>query len=209
MRAIGEIKQVQVQRSKLKIGQKPSRRYDPTPITLVARLLLTPQGVIGLIQDNEHIVDVHHAHHPETRHSDGLNGISIGFTSHYAAMRQQFGTHLFDGCAGENILVETRQEQEEEQVAHGIVIQSSSTGQLIYLKDIMVAAPCVEFSHFALGDDPAYTTPESLKAALQFLDNGRRGFYATLAAPAEATIQAGDMVFVLEPGEKSDIEEER
>ena len=37
---------------------------------------------------------------------------------------------------------------------------------------------------------------QQIKEALQFLDNGRRGFYATLAAQQqEAVVQVGDRVF--------------
>ena len=197
MQEIGRIKQVQIQRSSLKIGQKPHRYYNPSPLLIVNSLLLSTRGAIGETADGEEIIDVHHADHPASRNRE-INGISIGFTSHYQSMRTHFGPHLLDGCAGENILVETKDEQEFARLEHGIAIQSAKTGQIIDLPDIIVAAPCVEFSQFA-ACDIVPLTGERLKEALQFLDQGKRGFYMTLAPQQElATIQAGDMVFALE-----------
>ena len=97
MREIGLIKHVQLQRSSLKQGQRPHRYYDPAPLLLVERLRLAPGGVSGLSADGLPIIDVHHANHPETKNSLGMNGISIGFTSHYRAMRDQYGAHLSAG----------------------------------------------------------------------------------------------------------------
>src|SRR2546426_4214324 len=45
--------------------------------------------------------------HPNTKNEDGAHGVSIGFTTHYALMRERFGDRLTPGCAGENVLVET------------------------------------------------------------------------------------------------------
>src|SRR5574337_1547489 len=43
LRPLGKIVRLQIQRSPLKIGEKPSRVYDPSPILAVAGLTLTPQ----------------------------------------------------------------------------------------------------------------------------------------------------------------------
>jgi len=197
MHEIGRIKQVQIQCSSLKIGQKPYRYYDPSPLLVVNSLLLSTRGVIGLTAEGEEIIDVHHADHPSSRNRK-INAISIGFTSHYQSIRAHFGPHLPDGCAGENILVETEDEQELACLEHGIAIQSANTGLVIRLIDIIAAAPCVEFSQFA-SCDIMPLVGERLKEALQFLDNGKRGFYMTLAPAQEpVAIQAGDMVFALE-----------
>lgn len=198
MREIGRIKQVQIQRSPLKIGQKPHRYYDPSPLLIVNSLLLSPRGVIGVTAEGEEIIDVHHVEHPASR-NHSVNAISVGFTSHYQSMRTYFGPHLLDGCAGENILVETEDEQEPKHLEQGIAIQSANTGLVVRLTDIMVAAPCVEFSQFA-SCDIMPLVGERLKEALQFLDNGKRGFYMTLAPEQEpVAIQAGDIVFSFEP----------
>jgi hypothetical protein len=53
----------------------------------------------------------------------------------------------------------------------------------------------VEFSHFALNHSD--TSAENIKEALQFLDGGIRGFYAT--SDDEITmIRAGDSIFKLD-----------
>jgi len=195
MREIGQIKHVQLQRSSLKQGQRPQRYYDPAPLLLVERLLLAPDGVSAVSANGEPIIDVHHAGHSETKSRLGMNGISIGFTSHYRAMRDRYGAHLTDGCAGENILIESDQVWSLDQLGAQLVIQRAD-GQMVVLAGLMVAAPCVEFSHFAhLSADPL--TADQLRATLQFLDGGMRGFYARLAdAQTDAEICAGDRVFV-------------
>lgn len=195
MREIGVIKHVQVQRSSLKQGQRPQRYYDPAPLLLVDRLRLDAGGVSAIGADGAPIIDVHHASHPETKQRLGINGISIGFTSHYRAMRDRYGAHLPDGCAGESILVESDRIWSIDDLGAALVIQSAA-GQLVRLDGLVVAAPCVEFSRFAhLSDEPL--TSDQLRTTLQFLDGGMRGFYARLAdEQPSADIRAGDRVFV-------------
>jgi MOSC domain-containing protein len=194
MHAIGLIKQVQVQRSSLKAGERPYRYYDPAQLLLVDGLLLSPRGVIGLTHDGEQIVDVHNADHPMSKNQKGVNGISIGFTSHYRAMRERFGPHLTDGCAGENILIETDDTFALGDLGERLAIQTGA-GALVFLTSLLVAAPCVEFSRFAAGQGERLPA-EALKATLQFLDDGRRGFYASLAS--EAIVRAGDRLLVID-----------
>ena len=195
MREIGLIKHVQLQRSSLKQGQRPQRYYDPAPLLVVERLLLAPGGVSAVSADGEPIIDVHHAAHLESKNSLGANGISIGFTSHYRAMRDRYGAHLTDGCAGENILVESDHVWSIDQLGAALVIQRAD-GQMVALADLMTATPCVEFSRFAhLSAEPL--TSDQLRTTLQFLDGGMRGFYARLANGQDDTeIRAGDRVFV-------------
>jgi hypothetical protein len=197
MREIGHIKRVQIQRSSLKQGQRPHRYYDPTPLLVVERLLLTPGGVIGVTASGEQLIDVHHAQHPETKNHGLVNGISIGFTSHYRHMRDQFGDHLAAGCAGENILIETDRHYTLGELGESLVIQGAD-GQLIALCDLMVAAPCVEFSRFA-NINPEPLTSEQLRDTLQFLDGGTRGFYARLSegqTDVDVAVRPGDRVFI-------------
>ena len=194
MREIGTIKQLQIQRSSLKQGQRPRRYYDPAPLLVVARLRLAPGGAIGVGAAGEQWIDVHHAGHPESKNHQGVNGISIGFTSHYRALRDRFGAHLADGCAGENILVETDDRWTAEQLGDALVIECAD-GRMIVLESVIVAAPCVEFSHFAhLSADPL--TSDELRSTLQYLDGGMRGFYARLAdRQPDTEIRAGDRLF--------------
>ncbi|MEO7018558.1 MAG: hypothetical protein ABI234_00210 [Ktedonobacteraceae bacterium] len=194
MRQIGQIKQVQIQRTALKQGQKPQRYYDPAPILVVEKLLLTPRGVLGVTVAGEQLVDVHNADHPASRYAS-VNGISLGFTSHYQAMREKFGAHLTDGCAGENILVEIAEAFQLEALGERIAIQSQESSQWVYLERLRVAAPCVEFSYFAL-NELLPVPAEILRETLMFLDQGQRGFYATFMSEEPLTLQAGDTVFV-------------
>lgn len=195
MREIGLIKLVQIQRSSLKQGQRPQRYYDPTPLLVVERLLLAPPGVSVVSTDGESIIDVHHAGHPETKNSLGANGISFGFTSHYRAMRDRYGAHLPDGCAGENILVESDHVWSLDELGASLMIERADR-QLVALDGLITAAPCVEFSRFAhLSAEPL--TSDQLRTTLQFLDGGMRGFYARLAnGQPDAEIRADDRVFV-------------
>ena len=196
MQCIGSIKQVQVQRSSLKVGERSQRYYDPSPLLVVNRLLLTRSGAIGVTAEGERMIDVHHADHPASRNRE-VNDISLGFTGHYEAMRDRFGPHLHDGIAGENILIEAEgHEFSLETLSGGVAIQDAY-GQLIYLTEIEVAAPCQPFSQFASGEARSLTNSE-MKKTLQFLHNGRRGFYAKLAPEHwGAEVRAGDKVFVL------------
>ena len=194
MRYIGQVKQVQIQRTHLKQGTKPYRYYDPAPILVMERLLLAAEGVIGVTSEGEEIIDSHHVAHPESGNA-GMNGISLGFTSHYRAMREKFGAHLVDGCAGENILIETTEEFSLEALGERVILQARENGALAYLEQLYVAAPCVEFSHFALNEQMPVPA-ERLRETLTFLDHGRRGFYTTLAGGAPFVLHAGDSVFV-------------
>jgi hypothetical protein len=194
MREIGLIKQIQIQRSSLKQGQRPYRYYDPAPLLAVERLRLNAGGALGLI-GGELLVDVHHADHPDSKNRHGVNGLSIGFTSHYRAMRERFGGHLTEGCAGENMLIETDAAWTLDALGAELLIECRD-GRRVALDGLMVAAPCVEFSRFAnLSADPL--SSDQLRETLQFLDGGVRGFYLRLAAAqADAEIRAGDRVFV-------------
>ncbi len=194
MHFIGRVKQVQIQRSSLKVGERPQQCYDPSPLLVVSRLLLTKRGPIGITSDGERIIDVHHADHPASRYR-GENGISLGFTTHYQSMRTRFGPHLQDGIAGESILIEDDgREFRLDELAEGVAIKVASD-QLVLLAEIEVAAPCTPFSQFAAGDT---LSKQGLKETLQFLHYGRRGFYATLAhKQQEAEVQAGYSVYAL------------
>jgi hypothetical protein len=187
---------VQVQVEPLKRGQRGARWYDPAPIAAVAGLHLEPVGVRG--SGEAALLDVHHRDHPRSRYR-GENGISFGFTAHYDVMRNAFGAHLTDGIAGENILVATDRTWTEAELAGGVVIETA--GGPVRLDRVVVATPCVEFSTFCLGLDAAERPDRRVTAALQLLDSGVRGFYATWHPTGEAfapMIQPGDRVYCLE-----------
>lgn len=187
MTPLGKIIRLQIQRLRLKLGEKPNQYYDPSALVAVNELRLTPQGAFAIV-NGETILDIHHTAHPHTRNSDGVNDLCIGFTSHYEAMRERYGDHLFDGCAGENILVAVSAREDLARLVSGLVIQNGDTASAVRLTDLMVALPCAPFSKFAAKSDD----PQTVKGALQFLDDGTRGFYCVVNQ--EATIKVGDDV---------------
>lgn len=191
MKFIGEIQQLQVQIGSLKQGQRPNRYYDPALLRVVSGLRLTPAGAIGLLNGQE-IVDVHNLAHPQSRNR-GSNSLSLNFTAHYQRMTQHFGSHLQAGRAGENILVNSQQIWSLADFKQGLHILTQD-GQEFILEALCVAAPCVEFSHYALAWDrpvPAGT----LQEALQFLDNGTRGFYGQCEGKG-GVIRPGDKLYL-------------
>jgi hypothetical protein len=193
VRYIGTIMRLQIQESSLKVGSNP-RRYDPAPIQSVPALSLSPAGVVGLAENGETIVDVHHHDHPASKNRRGENGVSLGFTAHYLAMRQRFGRHLRDGIAGENILIEVDRQLLVEDLAGGVVIEGASERRL-ELRPVIVAAPCVEFTRYALNFPDGARPDATVTEALRFLDAGMRGFYATYSGEP-AVIEIGARVFL-------------
>lgn len=195
MHLLGTIVRLQVQRASLKVGQPPRKRYDPTPIVEAPALTLDPGGVRGWSPAGDPIADVHHAGHPRSKNRGGENGVSVGFTAHYDAMRDRFGDHLTDGIAGENILIATDQMLGADDLRHGLAI-ATADGTVIRLDDVIVAAPCVEFTRYALRFPAAARPDGSVTAALQFLNDGMRGYYATYRGPA-TRIALGHRVFIV------------
>ena len=193
MRLIGTIVRLQVQESSLKVGDKP-RRYDPAPIRSVPAISLSAAGVVGLAENGKSIVDVHHRDHPTSKNRSGENGISLGFTGHYRAMRQRFGQHLADGIAGENILIEAGRQLQVEELAAGMVVEDAG-GRQLELRPVIVAAPCVEFSRYAMQFPNGARPDATVTEALRFLDAGMRGFYATYESEP-ALVEVGARVFL-------------
>ena len=192
MHTIGTITRLQIQRSSLKTGEKPDRVYDPTPLLPVQRLTVTPDGVLGAGSEGGWIVDVHHRAHPETKNEDGLHGVSVGFTSHYAAMRDRFGERIVVGCAGENVIVTADQMFTYEDLAGGVAIVTTEGAERVRLKVLQVAHPCRPFTGWASG---GRVESDVLKAHLQFLDGGTRGFYCL--GEGAGTIAVGDLLVLL------------
>ena len=192
---IGPIVRVQVQAEPLKQGERGGRWYEPGPITSVSGLRLEPDGVCGV--GDTVLLDVHHRDHPRSRFR-GDNGISIGFTEHYAVMRAAFGPHMAAGIAGENVLIASTRVWTEAELAGGLLVATADGP--VQLDRVLVAAPCVEFSRFCLGLDPAARPDRRVTAALQALNGGVRGFYATWVPASDAAlpgpvIRPGDRVF--------------
>jgi MOSC domain-containing protein YiiM len=182
---LGKVVRLQVQAAALKSGERPNRVYGTAPLVEVEELLLTPEGAAGVDAAGARILDVHNTAHPATRYSDG-NTVSFGLTSHYARMRERFGPHMVDGCAGENILVETDAPLRLFEIGARVGLRGSKTGEILEFSTIRVALPCVEFSKFTVRNQDA--TPADLKPVLQFLGEGTRGFYVMAARDGVVTV---------------------
>jgi hypothetical protein len=196
MRVLGTIVRLQVQASSLKVGDAP-RRYDPSPLQVVHALTVTPGGVIGVTGEADGLIDVHHQEHPRSKNSGGKNGISLGFTSHYDAMREEFGPHLSDGIAGENALIELADDPRliaPEELAGGVTFIGDGRSPLA-LERVIVAAPCVEFSRFALRFPNDRKPDATVTEALRFLGSGMRGFYGAYEGEP-AVLRVGDRLAI-------------
>ena len=187
MHELGRIVRLQIQRSSLKTGEKPIRVYDPMPLLAVDRLALGPDGALGEGPDGSWLVDVHHRAHPSTKNEDGAHGVSLGFTSHYALMRDRFGERITLGCAGENIIVETERRIGFEDLARGVVLLAPAGQERARLEVLQVAQPCRPFSGWALG---GVVEARVLKETLQFLEGGTRGYYCQ--AVGAGIVSVGD-----------------
>ena len=196
-RELGKVKLVQVQPSGLIIETPTGYFYDATRRVEVEKLIITSLGIEATTASGEHVLDIHHINHPGKKYDDD-DLVCIGFTSHYQAMRERFGEHMVDGAAGENIIIEYNREVWIDDLGKQIAIENAETGEKIFLDVLSFAAPCEEFSHFVANSQHEKLPAAELKAALQFLNNGRRGFLLVLSDGQEvATVQVGDRVFAI------------
>jgi hypothetical protein len=194
-RELGKVKLVQVQPSGLIIETPSGSYYDESRRVDVDRLLITSKGIEATTPEGEHVLDIHHIDHPDKAYDDD-DLVSIGFTSHYEAMRARFGEHMVDGVAGENIIIEFGEEVWVDDIGQQLAIENTDTGQKTMLDLVCFAAPCDEFSHFATQSQGERLPAAELKATLNFLNDGRRGFLLVLGNDQESTmIQPGDKVF--------------
>ena len=197
IRELGKVKLVQVQPRGLIIETPTGDFYDVSQRVEVDKLIITSLGIEATTADGEHVLDIHHMNHPDKKYDDD-DLVSIGFTSHYAAMRERFGAHMVDGAAGENIIIEHDQEVWMEDLGRQVAIENTEKGEKNYLDVLKFAAPCEEFSHFVADSQHERLPADELKATLQFLNDGRRGFLLVLSNGQEtATVQAGDRVFAV------------
>src|SRR5437870_11584373 len=139
MRELGHVVRLQIQRSSLKTGEKPHRVYDPAPILTLDRLSVSHDGALWEGAHGAWVVDIHHRMHPSTKNPDGEHGISLGFTSHYDVMRARLGDRITPGCAGENILVETRGRVGMEDLTGGVGLVTPDGREVVRLQVLQVA----------------------------------------------------------------------
>jgi hypothetical protein len=187
---LGPIIRLQYQRGHLKVaGAGRFKQYDPRNIVAVDELRFTADGPETGSLDAP-VYDVHHRLHPDSRNR-GDNGVSLNLTGHYGLMRERLGERITEGVAGENILIAHDGLLTEADLAGGLTVETRDG--LAHIDAIIVATPCVEFSRYAL-DYPADQPPNRLVAdTVAFLNDGVRGFYATMRDPA--TLRVGDRVF--------------
>ena len=191
MRWIGTLKHIQVQGERIKDRQ--ADEYDPQRIVRAASLELSLDGAVGITVTGDRLQDVHHNQHP-TSHSRGDNTLSVCFTSHYERARAHFGTALSDGCMGENLLVASDEEFHPGLPGRALVFQHEEHGERILIALTRAAPPCRPFSSYASGG----ASGASLAAALRFLNDGGRGYYAQLREPTTAELHPGAAVYLLE-----------
>lgn len=140
------------------------------------------------------MLDIHHLDHLDKAYDDD-DLVCVGFSAHYEAMRREFGEHMVDGVAGENVVVEFPHEVWPEDVGDTLTIENQDTGEVARLRTVSYAEPCVEFSRFCVqrprGDLPA----RRLGEILRFLGGGRRGYLLLLDEASETvTVRRGDRV---------------
>lgn len=193
MELIGVVARLQVQQASLKVRAARRSYYDPAALLSVPALTVEAGGVTAATGADERVIDVHHRQHPASKNRGGTNGISIGFSAHYAAMRARFGDHLVDGIAGENILVRTDRLFAEDELRAGIAVELRD-GSYLRLDGITIAEPCVEFSRYAVRYALDRPSDDTVSATLSTLRNGLRGYYAIYAGEP-AVIQVGSRVF--------------
>jgi MOSC domain-containing protein YiiM len=176
---LGPVVRLQVQRGRLKPGERGSRVYDPAPLHEVDALHVSAAGCLGRSGD-AWLVDVHHAAHPDSRHTPHAP-VSLLTTGSYRALRERFGPHLADGVAGENVLVDS------DRVLADEVARAFSIGAVL-LESVAPAEPCVEFARWCARLGPDASAREDLIALL----GGARGWYGVPVAGA--VVSLGDVV---------------
>ena len=195
---LGYVKLTQLQPTGLIINTPSGEFYDPSRRMVVDSLQISPLGIEAITPDGKQVLDIHHIDHPDKKY-DNDDLVCIGFSSHYAAMRARFGEHMVDGVAGENIIIQAEKEIWPEELGQRIGFESSETGDITFLDVVKYAAPCEEFSHFAAQSQHKRLPAAELKATLQFLGNGRRGYLLVLSDGQEPVIvQPQDRVFVID-----------
>jgi len=188
---IGSIERLQIQRERLIIGTRPDQVYRPDPLVAVDSMVLSPDGPLAKI-DGGWVVAVHHTAHPANPMPNLDRMLSVGFTSHYAAMAAHFGAAPI-GIAGENIVVRADRMITLDDLAGGLVIERPD-GAHIELKGAAVAEPCVPFTRFMLNEPEADL--DRVKPNRDFLRKGMRGFVMGTAGLNESVeISLGDQVF--------------
>ncbi|MGI9644313.1 MAG: MOSC domain-containing protein [Ilumatobacteraceae bacterium] len=178
-------------------GPGPERSfYDASRRVEVDRLHITGRGIEATLPGGDRVLDIHHLDHPGKAYGDD-DLVSVGFSAHYDAMRDEFGEHMVDGTAGENIIIEYPGEVWPEDLADTLAMENQDTGELARFHSVGFATPCVEFSRFCAQRVDDDVSAGRLAEILRFLGRGRRGFLLLLNdAHGPVTVRPGDRVFL-------------
>lgn len=187
---IGSVSRLQVHRDAV----KSDGAYDPSPLVAVDRASFDSNGMIGW-DGSAWLLDNHHRSHP-----GGVfrprRMVSVGFSAHYAAMRDRFGATVVPGVAGENVIIDAPDMMTLDRLGPGLEIRAF-TGAVLTLREPFVAAPCREFTSCLLGLD-ARGSREELIGDLAFLDDGMRGYvFGAGAIPEPIVVTVGDPVYLV------------
>ena len=182
----GRVVKLQVQRDLLRKG--PS--YSTRNIAEVSVLRLTPDGPIGF-DGASWVVDRHHRAHPASARYDPARALSIGFTSHYEYIWEQFEPIPL-GSAGENVIVDTDRLVSLANLRGGIRIETSRGPAEI--ATAAVAQPCVPFTRFATGRHHARA--HQLVEQRDQLRRGVRGFVMALDGLDNVDVHPGALVSI-------------
>lgn len=201
-RRLGKVRLVQLQPDGLIVdspGETPTGSfYDAARRVPVDELQITPRGIEATLPTGDTVLDIHHLDHPRKEYdSDDL--VCVGFSAHYEAMRAEFGEHMVDGIAGENILIDYPAEVWPSDLGPSVGIEDQNTGVIATLSLMSFAAPCVEFSQFCAQSQHEKLPTSRIREILRFLGRGRRGYLLVLdEAHDVVTVRPGDRVFVFD-----------
>lgn len=195
MLSLGRVVRLQIQLAPLKAGEEPNRIYAPDAIREVTRLWMRPEGLVAEAPGGGFLLDVHHLAHPCTRNRRGENAISFGSLAACDEVRTRFRSDLWDGIAGESVLLDGPR-PEAEALLGGVLIRKAS-GDEWHLRQVIPAPPCAPFAKFALGHPEGPVDPAVQKEALRFLSGGRRGFYAVYEGSEPVLLELDDAFFAL------------
>ena len=198
IKELGIVALVQLQPSGLIVEKDGGYYYDEPRRVVVDELMINSKGIEATTPGGEHVLDIHHLDHPDKEYDDD-DLVCIGFTSHYDKMQERFGEHMVYGVAGENIIINFSKEIWLDDLGEKIAFEDQDSGELLVLKDVQVAHPCEEFSHYAAKSQDKKLPHGELKEILEFLGKGRRGYLLVLEkGQAEGRIRPGDKVFVVD-----------
>ncbi|MDJ0664860.1 MAG: hypothetical protein QNJ75_09885 [Acidimicrobiia bacterium] len=182
---LGEVALLQVHGDRVKRRD----RYDPAPLVQVEEASVTSDGMLGWT-GAAWVVDKHHQAWPEP---GPRRPLSIGFTSHYAKMRDRYWD-ISLGAAGENIVIKTDRVIALGDLGERVIVRAD--GREAVLLPVKVAKPCLQFSSYMrrLPEVGAY---EDLAEDMRFLGEGTRGFIVTMLEDgAPVRIRVGDEVLL-------------